>query len=198
MLNLILTYKYLLIFPFAIVDGTTTSLICGFFISLGTLNFVWAYLILLSGDLFPDIFLYCVGRYSSEKNFIKKYGVKIFATANLHKTLEHLWNNHGIKTFIFTKLSYGMAIPFLISAGLIKYPVKKYSAMCLIISAIKAFIIIMIGYHLGSSYKIASHYIEYFYIVMAVIFILIIIFYFLLSKKIEKKIQALEKEEEIR
>lgn len=198
MLNLILTYKYFIIFPIAVVEGTTAALVSGFFVSLGVLDFSLAYIALLLGDLIPDITLYFIGRYGSKKNFLLKYGPKIGITSNTDSALNRLWKKHDSKVFVIGKLAYGLAIPFLMSAGLIKYPFKKFLAYCTLISGIKVFIVLLIGYYLGGSYKSASQYIDYLYIIIAIIFVIFIASYSFFTRKMRQKFQELEKEEGIK
>lgn len=198
MLDLILTYKYFIIFPIAVVEGTTAALVSGFFVSLGTLDFTLAYIALLLGDLIPDAVLYFVGRYGNKKSFLLKYGPKIGITSNIDSALDNLWKKHDYKVFIIGKLAYGLAIPLLISAGLVKYSFKKYFSYCTLISGIKVFIILLVGYYLGGSYKSASQYFDYLYIVITIIFILFILSYFFFTRKMRQKFQELEKEEGIK
>ena len=198
MLNLILAYKYFILFPFAVVEGTTAALVAGFFISTGVLNFTLSYIALLLGDLIPDAFLYFLGRYGNKKNFLTKYGPKIGINTDAEEGLSNLWSNHAGKVFIFGKLAYGLAVPLLISAGLARYSFKKYMAYCTAVSGIKVFIILLVGYYLGNSYKNVSQYFDYFYIVIAIIFIIIAVSYFFFTKKMRQKFQELEKTEGIR
>ena len=198
LINLISTYKYLIIFPFAVVEGTTAALVSGFFVSLGTLSFILSYITLLLGDLIPDVILYYIGWYGNKKNFLLKFGPKIGLRNNAENSLHHMWFDHGAKAFLFGKLSYGIAVPFLISAGLVKYSFRKYMTFCTAVSGVKVFITLTIGYYLGSSYKLASKYIDYFYIVVAIIFITLIISYIFFARKMKRNFQELEKEAEIR
>jgi membrane protein DedA with SNARE-associated domain len=148
--------------------------------------------------LIPDITLYFIGRYGSKKNFLLKYGPKIGITSNTDSALNRLWKKHDSKVFVIGKLAYGLAIPFLMSAGLIKYPFKKFLAYCTLISGIKVFIVLLIGYYLGGSYKSASQYIDYLYIIIAIIFVIFIASYSFFTRKMRQKFQELEKEEGIK
>lgn len=198
LLGLITTYKYFIIFPFAVVEGTTAALVSGFFISLGTLHFPFAYIALLLGDFIPDIILYNIGRYGNKNKFLTKYGPKVGITIETEESFKRFVSKHDLKAFIISKIAYGFAVPFLISAGFIKYPFKKYLSYCTLISAIRILIVMFIGYYLGSSYKIASDYINYFYIVVSILVILFIITYIYITRKIRNNFLELEKEEEIR
>ena len=192
--NSILTYKYFIIFPFAVLEGNTTALISGFFISLGNLNFILVYIALLLGDWVPDIILYYIGLRGNERKFLEKYGSKMGLSSLTEKSLDHLWSKHGTMILIFSKIAYGMAVPVLISAGLAKYSFKKYMAYCTIVSGIKVIIVLTIGYYLGSSYQAATGYILVFYATATIVIAIMIIFYIYFTKKVKKKLQEFEKE----
>ncbi len=196
LIGLVLTYKYFILFPFAVIEGTSAALVSGFFASLGNLSFFLAYLTLLLGDLIPDAILYQVGKYSKENDFLKRFGSRIGITANVERTLKHLWYNHTIKSFLFSKLALWTAIPLLISAGFIKYPFKKFMSFCLAVSGVRILVIMLIGFSLGSTYKKAIVYIDYFYIFVGIAFVILMAFYFLFTNKMRGKFKELEKESE--
>lgn len=190
----ILAYKYFIIFPLAILEGNTVALISGFFISLGNLNFILVYIALLLGDWIPDIVLYRIGLRGNERKFLEKHGHKIGLSSLTEESLKHLWSKHGNMILIFSKIAYGMAVPVLISAGLVRYSFKKYMAYCTIVSSIKVLIVLTIGYFLGSSYQAATGYIHAFYVTATIVIIIIITFYIYFTRKIKNKLQELEKE----
>ncbi len=173
------------------------ALVCGFFISLGTLNFTLTFITILFGDLIPDTIYYNIGRYGNKKKFLEKYKQKIGLSLTAEKSLNTMWFKHGGKTLSFAKLAYGVAIPFLISAGLAKYPFKKFLGFCTIISGIKILFIIGIGYYLGSSYQKVGNYLNYFHIALTVILIMLIIIYVFFIRKVRYTFAELEKENEI-
>lgn len=193
----ILTYKYFIIFPLSLIEGNTVALIAGFFVSMGKLDFTLAYIAILLADLIPDFILYNIGAYGNKNKFLLKYGPKLGLSSNPENSLKYLWSNHGEKILISCKLAYGMAIPLLISAGLVKYPFKKYMTYCTIVSGLKVFIVLIIGYYFGSSYKAADEYIHVFYWVATIAIIIMVVIYIYFTKKISKKIKELEKEGEI-
>jgi len=54
--SLLLTYKYLILIPLAVVEGPIITVIAGFLITLGYMNIFLVYLIVIAGDLAGDYF----------------------------------------------------------------------------------------------------------------------------------------------
>lgn len=190
-LILLLTkYGYFILFPLAAIEGPIVSLIVGFLIYLGYLKFLPSYAILLLGDLIPDTVYYYIGRFGNRRKIMEKYGSRL----NL---IEKLWREHGKKTMFFSKLAYGLSGLFLISAGLVKMPFRKFISYAFPVTLFQYGVIMMIGYFLGHSYQIAERYIQYAYVIVAAILILFIISYILITKYARKRIKEMEQKEQL-
>jgi len=191
------TYKYLAIFLIAVFEGPLVCLFAGFLVFSGHLSIVPTYITVVLGDFVPDVIYYYIGVYGDKKKLIEKYGSKFnFISANIN-LLRKLWHEHGRKTMFLSKLSFGLSVPFLISAGLVKMPLKKFISLCLPITLFQHIIILTIGYHLGFSFAIAEKYIKLGYITVTLLFIIVIILYAIFIKYARKEIEEIEKEEKI-
>ncbi len=188
MLLLLTKYGYFILFPLAAIEGPIISLVVGFLIYLGYLKFLPAYVILLLGDLIPDIVYYYIGRFGNRRKIMEKYGSRL----NL---IEKLWREHGKKTMFLSKLAYGLSTPFLISAGLINMPLKRFVSYAFPITIFQYAAIMAIGYYLGSSYQLAAKYIDSAGIIIAIIFVIFIAVYVFFAKYARRQIEKMEKEE---
>jgi len=190
---LITNYGYLILFPIAAIEGPIVSLAVGFLVSLGYFHFLPAYIILIFGDLIPDTFYYYLGRFGNQKKILEKYNRRFgFILKNLHH-LEKLWHNHGKKVMFLSKLSYGLSTPFLISAGLVDLPAKKFFLYALPVTIFQYAVIMSIGYFLGHSYLLALKYIEYTSIFVLFALVLFVSGYVLFSNYIRHQIIDMEK-----
>lgn len=187
---LITQYRYLILFPLAAIEGPMVSLVVGFLISLGYLEFLPSYAIFLLGDLVPDSIYYYIGRFGSKRKIMEKYGSRL----NL---MEKLWHEHGRKTMFLSKLAYGLSVPFLITAGLVKMPFKKFISYAFPVTALQYGAILTIGYFFGHSYKLAEHYIEYAYMIMAAVLVIFTISCVLVAKHARKQIKKMEQQEKL-
>lgn len=195
-LILLVKYKYVILFPLAAFEGPIMSLVVGFLIFSGTFNFWPAYIILLFGDIVPDTLYYYLGYFSDKIKFIQKYFLKSDSLVKNMSIVKNLWEKHPFKMMFFGKLAYGLATPFLISAGVIKMPYKKFISYTIPITCFQYATFLGIGYYLGKSYEIAVKYIDFFYVSMAVIVVIFIIFYVRMVKYARKEIISLESTEE--
>ncbi len=184
---LILQYKYFILFPIAVVEGPVISLVVGFLVSIGTLELVPAYLIMICGDLIPDIAVYFVGHYSNKSTLITKFfNNPKFGLGNVD-VIGKLWTHHFKKTIFLAKLAYGLSTPLLASAGFFKVNFKRFISYIIPIALMEHVILFTIGYYLGFSYFTAIRYIKYFGIIVALALILFIGIYIWLTKYFRKQ-----------
>ena len=66
-------YRYLLLVPFAVIEGPILSIYCGFLLHEGTLTLVPTYIALMAGDLIGDIGWYGVGYYFGYRLFGRRF-----------------------------------------------------------------------------------------------------------------------------
>ena len=95
-----------------------------------------------------------------------------------------------------SKLAYGLSTIFLISAGLVKMPFKKFVSYAFPITVFQYGIIMIAGFYLGHSYALAEQYIKSGAYVVAGILVIFVTAYILVTKYARKEITKLEKEEE--
>jgi membrane-associated protein len=195
LLTLIEQYRYLILFPMAAVEGPVVGLIAGFLVHMGYLSFIPTFLLLVLGDLIPDTIYYYIGRLGKNKNLLEKYSKKSDFISLNTDILKKLWNEHGQKTMFFSKLAYGLATPFLISAGLVGMPLGTFLSYSVPVTLIQYGIIITAGYFLGQSYQVAVKYIKYGGFLVAGVVILFIIGYIFAFRYAKKQIKTLEEKD---
>ena len=66
-------YGYAVLFPLAVIEGPAVSVLAGFAVSLGYLNGIAVFLVLLLGDVVGDALHYALGRWG-RKSFIERWG----------------------------------------------------------------------------------------------------------------------------
>ena len=100
--------------------------------------------------------------------------------------MKNLWANHPIKTMIFGKNAYMISVAIITSAGVVKFPYRRFLLYSIPSSLIQPIVLLFIGYHLGNGYKFAGAYVEYPGIIIAAVFVGILLFYRQMSKYIAK------------
>lgn len=138
-------YKYWLLFPISILEGPIITIISGFLVSLGKLNFLTCFIILVLGDLLGDSIHYVIGYFGYKFKSITRISNEQFA-------------QHPIKTLLIGKMTLGVGSLVLIAAGLSKYPFKKFIFYNFIVSFLKTFILLLVGYYFGKNYLLFDSY----------------------------------------
>lgn len=192
LLTILLTYKYIAIFPLAVIEGPFLAVLLGYLVHAQYVNLYITFLVLLSADILPDIFYYHLGKRGGKKVLESKYFANSKYTAEHLRVIEYLWNRHTKKTMFFAKISYGISLPLIISAGVAKMPLKRFILTSLPIGILQIGVFMFIGYHLGTSYAVAEKYMKYPGILAVILLIILLIGYVFLRKHVTK---LFEKEE---
>lgn len=163
-------YKYIVIFPLAIVEGPILAVIAGFLSSINQLNFVIAYLLLVIADTIGDIALYLMGKFGNGKipsRLLEFIGINQSRVISMEKILR----KHPKRIFLVGKSLHGVGGVILFTAGYVSFPFDKYLIYNVAMTTVKSFLLMIIGYYFGKAYSNINQYFDYWAIVSAVIFI---------------------------
>ena len=181
-IHLLILYKYILLFPLAIIEGPILAVIAGFLCTLHLLNPFFVYPIIVVGDITGDSLCYLLGRFgvpSFVKRMIKFFGFKL---DNVQKVRAY-FDANPVKTISLSKLALGIGVTGIYLAGNIKIPYRKFILVCFFTSALQYVFYFGLGLLFGNAYQKISHYLDLlssFTIVAAVAVVLVI---FIKSKR---------------
>lgn len=180
MIELLLTYKYAIVIPLAIIEGPIISVICGFLTTLGIFNLLLVFVVMVIGDILGDGIQYSVGYYG--KRFLHYFKI---TDEKMEKIKIYFQNNHK-KTIVISKLLYGIGSVGLIAAGTLRVPYFRYFKTCALVSIIQSTIMITVGIFFGQTYIIIEKYLNYYAALTSVTALVILFFIFV--RKYKKKI----------
>lgn len=152
-------YKYFALFPLAVAEGPIITVIAGFFASLSYLNFWFAYIIIIIGDLAGDAIHYSLGRWGG-RNFIDRWGKYLGVGPGQIETIEKQFDKRGDKLLFIGKMSHGIGGAFLVAAGLIKMPFDKFIFANLLATLVKSLLLLLLGFYFGQALSIINTYLE--------------------------------------
>lgn len=178
-------YKYLILFPLAIVEGPILAVIAGFLCTSGFLNPLIVYPIIILGDITGDSLCYMFGRWGVPgfmKKIIKGFGLN---SENVERVRAYFDSNPN-KTISLSKITLGIGFAGIYLAGNSRIPFHRFIRICLITSAVQYIIYISIGLLFGNAYKQISHYLDFFAACMLVIALATILLFTV--KSIRKKL----------
>ncbi|MBP9757914.1 MAG: hypothetical protein KBD06_04905 [Candidatus Pacebacteria bacterium] len=150
-MEILLTYRYWVLLPLAIVEGPMLAFICGVLVSLGYLGAPATLLILVLGDVIPDTVFYTLGRFWSERPFVKRLALRIGVTDDHLADAQRLWREHPGKTMLMSKFAYGISAAFLFMAGLMRMTAMRFYGYSVSISFAHYIVLMTVGYYFGSS-----------------------------------------------
>lgn len=179
-------YKYIALFLFAFVEGPTLALFCGFLVRQGVISLIPTLAILVFANFAPDVIMYFVGkrlRRHGATAFVKKYP----AMKKYFEGIEIMWQDFFRMTLIFAKVSLGLAMPFLASAGFSGVPFRKYITHTVGLDLILISTLIALGAVTGTAYERIVAYSNY----LAAIFAIVLIMMFSVALRIvQRRIRA--------
>jgi len=159
--NLIIEYRYVILVPLSVIEGPIVAFAAGALATLGYFNIFGLAAFFLALDLAKDGFYYCVGYWGATSGWahwlLKKIGIQ---TKHLDG-IRDLWDRNPGKTMFIGKLSYGVASTFVVLAGTVKMPIRKFFGWGAVVAIAQYWTLLVLGYFLGASLSANSqHLIE--------------------------------------
>jgi len=190
--DLILSYRYFFVFGLAALDGPMASFIVGFFVSSGTLDFIPTYFSLLGGDLTTCVVIFTLGHYFSRRAFVQRILSKAGVSGHV-QVIRKLWLEHSIKTMFMSKLAYGLSSAFIVAAGIVGLPWRRFLVLVVGVAALQYVVLLTLATSLGAYLGPATDILGWVKIVIAVI-MAIVILYLLVGRRVRKMLTAGDRE----
>ncbi|MFA5840685.1 MAG: VTT domain-containing protein [Candidatus Paceibacterota bacterium] len=181
MLELLLTYKYLILIPLAIIEGPIISVISGFLVTLGIFNIITVYIVMVLGDIIGDGIFYFIG-YKGKRLF---HYFKV-EEEKVEKAKIYFQENHK-KAIAGSKIMWGIGTVGLIAAGALHVPYKRYFNTCALYSLAQSFIMIFLGVFFGKAYLIIGKYFNYYAAGISILALIVLSFYIFIRKYKQNK-----------
>jgi membrane protein DedA with SNARE-associated domain len=143
--------KYFLLFAGSYIEGSAAMMTGGLLARLGIVSFGLAYLALFLGDVLSDLMWYLIGRFAA-RSFFVRYGKFIGATPDILEKVERKFHQHEKKILVTSKLTMGLglAVPVLITAGMMRVRFVTYATINILGSFVWIFFLMCIGYYFGN------------------------------------------------
>lgn len=181
----LINYRYVILFPFTIVEGPIITVIAGFLSSLGALDLLIAFGVVVLGDLVGDTLYYSIG-YWGRENFVAKWGKYIGLNIERVRKMERQFEKRGKTLLIWGKISHVFGAIILVSAGISKIKFKDFIIFNFIATLPKSAILLLIGFYFGQAYVRINKYFDYTVIIMLGLGIAATVIYWLIKKYVDK------------
>ncbi len=167
-------YKYILIFILAVPEGMILALTCGFLFTIGFLNPVLVYLLIVLGDAVMDSLFYSFGRLGTP--FMIQFGHKIGMTPERMNSMRQQFESNCLKVIITSKLIHAPGAIGLMMAGVLRIVYPRFAVICLLVTLCRAGILFALGILFGRAYERIGAYFNYYTagIVIVVLFAVVL------------------------
>lgn len=181
---LIIRYRYVILFPLAIVEGPIITIISGFLCSTGFFRLYLVYPIVILGDNIGDFLYYSLGRWVSS-DLLERFGKWIGITPKKMDGVKDYISINPNKTIGFSKIILGIGVAGLVLAGKSKVPFGRFFKICFLTSIAQSAVYLGAGWFFGTFYLQISHYLNYF-ASLSIVTALALALFFIIKSKIKK------------
>lgn len=157
-IQLLLSYKYAILLPLAVVEGPIITVVAGFLVTLGYMDIFLVYLVVVLGDFTGDTIFYSAGKWG--KGFIHKYGHYIGATAEKLQQAKQTFADKHTKAVIMSKVFHGVGVAGLVAAGALSVPYSRYIKTCMGIALVQSAVFLFVGIVFGHAYLRIAKYLD--------------------------------------
>jgi membrane-associated protein len=165
---ILLTYKYWLILPLAIIEGPIVAMAAAFLASTGVLNIQIVYGLALAGDIIGDILYYTLGRYGGEP-LIDKYGRYIKVTQESVEKVKQKYFTKQKSLWQVITISKAMQAPssiILVICGLTGVNFREFFVITTVANIVKVLFFVLIGFYFGRGYMLVDQYLRYSWVLL--------------------------------
>jgi membrane-associated protein len=179
--------KYSLLFIVYLLEGPVSAFISAMLASIGELNILIIFPLLIVAEISADIFYYYIGKSISTSKLQKK--LSKYEKKGSLQPVKSLLEEHPVKVLIINKTISFLAVPVILLIG--KYQtlkVKEFILWASLISIVKDIIILSLGYGFGISLETFLRGYNIYVVIGIILSILFLIYIFfkLYRDKIEK------------
>jgi membrane protein DedA with SNARE-associated domain len=191
---LIVEYRYWILIPLTFIEGPIVGFIAGALSKLGYFNPFFAFSIFIFRDVLVDNLWYLAGHQGGKTRLANWLLKKVRVTDEHLHSVRTLWDTHGLRTMFVAKLSYGIAQLFLVVAGMVQMPLRRFFRYALIVALVEYGGLFICGYIVGGAFGSMTAVLSNIQWVIAIL-ALVIALYYIFTHFMRRK--ALEEEREV-
>lgn len=175
----IISYKYAILLPIAIIEGPIVTVISGLLVAHGYLNWVIVYGVVMLGDLIGDVVWYYLG-YHFGHRFVAKFGKRFDLTEDKIEHIKKKFHEHKHPILFLSKITGGLgfAVVVLFTAGMSRIPFRRYLLVNTLGQLFWSGLLLGSGYFFGTAFiNIQSIEERFVFIVCAIVALILLVRY---------------------
>lgn len=175
-LPFLIEHRYVFIYLGTSIEGLNSTILAGFLASVGAVSLWKVMLLCLVGAMTNGFMWYTVGYFAGSKP-IDRWGRKDEKGRKIIEKVEEYFHRYSGRAIIITKLTWSLTIATMITAGSLKYDLKKFTLYNFLGSTGWALIVVSFGYFFGRSYSLLVEYVKDFFLILLLLVGVIVVGY---------------------
>ena len=174
--------------PLVVIEGPIVTILAGFLASLGQMNLLICYPLVVVADIVGDMSMYAQGRWGG-KPAVERWGHRFGIKPEMIVRLEERFKKHPGKTLILGKVSHFFGGPILIAAGMARMRISKFLWYNFIGTVPKSLILLLLGFYFGQAYEKFDRVFTYAGWAAVALVVISVVIYIAIAKKSKKYIE---------
>lgn len=149
--QLILQYRYWILIPLTFIEGPIVAFFSGTLAAAGYFNIGLLAALFFVRDMIMDGLYYALGHFGGKTALARHLLARIGVTEGHLERVRILWVNYAGRTMFLGKLSYGISTSFIVVAGMVDMPLKKFFGWGAVVALVQYVGLLFLGYFFGQS-----------------------------------------------
>lgn len=167
-------WTYILLAALVAVEGPIATLLGAAAASAGLMRPWSVFFAAATGNLVADSLWYSLG-YMGRIEWLFHFGKRLGLRRDLLEHLKHNMEKHATKVLFLAKLTVSFVIPSLITAGLLRLPLRRWFPALIAAETIWTGSLVLIGYYATEAIKRVEQGVEYAVLAASIIFVAFLI-----------------------
>jgi membrane protein DedA with SNARE-associated domain len=150
--HLILTYRYWVLVPLSVLEGPIVALVAGTLASLGYFNIYFLVIFFFVRDMLMDAGYYSLGHFGGRTALVRRLLTRMGVTDEHLESVRTLWKKYPGRTMFIGKLSYGITSSFIVVAGIVQMPLKKFFGWGSLVAITQYGTLLLVGFFFGAAF----------------------------------------------
>ena len=167
-------WTYILLAALVAVEGPIATLLGAAAASAGLMRPWYVFFAAALGNITADSLWYTLG-YMGRIEWLFHFGKRLGLRRDLLEHLKHNMEKHATKVLFLAKLTVSFVIPSLITAGLLRLPLRRWFPALIAAETIWTGSLVLIGYYTTEAVKRVERGVEYAVLAVSILFVTFLI-----------------------
>jgi len=168
-------WTYVLLAALVAIEGPIATLLGAAAASAGLMRPWSVFFAAALGNITADSLWYTLG-YMGKLEWLFHFGKRLGLRRDLLEHLKHNMEKHATKVLFLAKLTVSFVIPSLITAGLLRLPLRRWFPALIAAETIWTGSLVLIGYYTTEAVKRVERGVEYAALGASILFVIFLIF----------------------